>query len=89
MTSRIPPDNQLMLWTDPRRGCTIQQLNDFRRVALAATSMSKPLSSRREVLVLRGISKHLFGIIRLEEAGVSLPPERAAGQSRPTLDRPM
>jgi hypothetical protein len=36
------------------------------RVALPATSMSKPLSrQKREVLFLRGISKHLFGIIRL------------------------
>jgi hypothetical protein len=39
--------------------------------------MSKPLSSSREVFSLRGISKHLFGIIRLEAAGVSLPPGRA------------
>jgi hypothetical protein len=40
--------------------------------------MSKPLSrQKREVLFLRGISKHLFGIIRLKAAGVGLPPERA------------
>jgi hypothetical protein len=40
--------------------------------------MSKPLSrQKRELISLRDISKHLFGIIRLEAAGVSLPPERA------------
>jgi hypothetical protein len=40
--------------------------------------MSKPLSrQKRESISSRGISKHLFGIIRLEAAGVSLPPERA------------
>jgi len=40
--------------------------------------MSKPLSrQKREVISLRDISKHLFGIIRLMAAGVSPPPERA------------
>jgi hypothetical protein len=40
--------------------------------------MSKPLSRlKREVISLRGISKHLFGIIRLKAAGVSPLPERA------------
>jgi hypothetical protein len=39
--------------------------------------MSKPSSSSRETFFLRDISKHLFGIIRLEAAGVGLRPERA------------
>jgi hypothetical protein len=35
------------------------------------------VKAKRERISLRGISKHLFGIVRLEAASISLPPERA------------
>jgi hypothetical protein len=40
----MPPDNQPMLWTDPRREVSILKVNDPWRVALSATDCH-PLSS--------------------------------------------
>jgi hypothetical protein len=67
--------------TDSALFYVLKYLNDLEPQLIVddqEISMSKPLSrQKREVLFLRGISKHLFGIIRLKAAGVGLPPERA------------
>jgi len=67
-----------MLLTAPRRveSLSLVKCSPARRVARHIYEQAV-VKGKREFLVLRGISKHLFGIVRLEEAGRGLPPERA------------